>query len=137
VPRLLTILTATAILAAGCGSDEERNAQNQSSEKEATQLVVGGSLAADDVAQATMAVDSVDTACGLTDDQQGSDVPLDDAVATLQRLYRNNKDASIMSGLQQLTEPITVETLVKQTAKELRGCGKVAEATELEQVVKS
>jgi hypothetical protein len=134
VPRLLTILTLTAVLAAGCGSDDDRQAPGDSSAEEPTQLVVGGGLAADDVASATEARDSVDTACGLTENQQGSDIPLDDAIATLQRIYRNDSEASITNGMQ-LTEPISVKTLVKQVVAELEKCGKPAEAAELKKVL--
>lgn len=133
--RFLTILTITAALvAAGCGDDENRQPSNGSAETP-QQVNPGASrLAADDVAQVVEARDSVDTACGLAENQAGSEIPLDQAIATLERIYRNNPEGSITQGFQ-LTEPISTETLVEQIAKELEGCGKTAEATKLESVL--
>ena len=131
-----TLLLICAALAGGCGSSDSNSESQSSGDPESgTQSVQGGSLAADDVAQIFIAEDSIATNCGLTRDQQGSDVPLGDAIETLVSIYRSNPEGSVSSG--SVRELRNTKGIVEENAKVLRDCGKAAEAQRLEDALKS
>ena len=128
-----TLLLICAALAGGCGADGNTASQSSGDPESGTQNVQGGGLAAEDVAQLFMAEDSIATNCGLTENQQGSDIPLGDAITTIANVYRQNPKSNISSGsVRQLR---STADIVRDNAELLRDCGKTAEADRLESVL--
>jgi hypothetical protein len=134
--HLSLILTLALLAAAGCG-DSENSASQSSGDLESPKQnqQSAESVSADDTANVLQAQDSINTACGLTRDQQGSDVPLEDAIRTLQNVYRANPDGTFAAGVSYSAR--NMETIVEASAATLRKCGKTAEAGELASVLKS
>ena len=135
-PLTLT-LTALVLALAGCGTGSSNEASQSSRDSESPKMTEQSaeSVAADDVAQVLMAEDAINTACGLVENQQGSDIPLRDAIRTLQSVYRANPDGTFAAGVS--TSQRTMETIVEDGAQRLRGCGKQAEADQLASVLES
>ena len=108
------ILTSAALAFAGCGTS---------------------SVAADDVANVLEAQDAINTTCGLTENQGGSDIPLPEAIKTLQSVYESNPEGTFAAGVS--TNQRNMETIVEDNAGVLRKCGRRAEADELASVLRS
>lgn len=138
-PLVTIFITGLLALAAGCGSGENEESQSTrdpESPKQSEQSGEGpNALPAADVAEVLMAQDSVNTACGLTRDQQGSDIPLQNAIRTLQNIYRAGPEQQFSSGVSYSTR--NMGDIIEANADTLRKCGKTAEATELSSVLES
>ena len=101
----------------------------------ADQSQQGYGIAAADVDRVLEAQDAINTACGLTRDEEGSDIPLPEAIKTLQGIYRGDPEGVFQAGVS--TRPRNMRKVLQDNAATLRSCGKTAEATELASVVKS
>ena len=133
----MTLLLAVAALtAAGCGgssNEESQSSRDPESGSQSVQGSGGGILAAADVDVVLEAQDSITTACGLTQYEEGSDIPLPQAIRSLQSVYRQNPDGQFEAGVS--STPRSMESVVEDNAKILRDCGKAAEADRLASVL--
>jgi hypothetical protein len=130
VRRLPVILTIAALAAAGCGGGDDPGGASSDLERPDASFNSPEGVAASDTDKVLEAQDSITTNCGLTENQEGSDVPLEDAISTIQSIYRQNPEGIFAAGVS--TRPRSMETVLKDNAQILRDCGKTAEAAELE-----
>ena len=132
----MTLILTVAALAAGCGgssNEESQSSRDPESGMQSVQGSGGGVLAAADVDVVREAQDAITTACGLTRDEEGSDIPLPEAIRSLQSVYRQDPDAQFEAGVS--STPRNMETVLEDNATILRDCGKAAEADRLASVL--
>ena len=125
---VLVLVLALAVGLGGCGGGGGSLGSGQA-------IQAGGpTLASADVDQVLEAEDSVLTTCGAIQDQEGSDLPLREAVAILVRVYRaSGPEATFAGSYNNVTR--NLETVLRENAERLRGCGRVAEAAALEREI--
>ena len=133
----MTLILTVAALAAGCGTGssntESQNSRDPESGSQSVQGSGGAILAAADVDVVLEAQDAITTACGLTRDEEGSDIPLGEAIRSLQSVYRQDPRGQFEAGVS--STPRSMETVLEDNAKILRDCGKAAEADRLASVL--
>jgi hypothetical protein len=134
VRRLPVILTIAALAAAGCG-DDDPGASSADPERPGQAINSPKGVAATDTDRVLEAEDSINTNCNLAENQEGSDMPLEEAVTIIQDVYRQNPEGIFAAGVS--TRPRSMETVLKDNARRLRQCGKTAEADELESALES
>ena len=133
--RLPVILTIAALAAAGCGGDDDPGASSSDPERPGQSVNSPEGVAATDTDRVLEAEDSIATNCDLAENQEGSDMPLPEAVKIIQDIYRENPEGIFAAGVS--TRPRSMETVLKDNARRLRECGKTAEADELESALES
>jgi len=128
-PRtVLALLAALLVVAAGCGERSEGGGQggNQGGNSASFESPGGNAesssenIAAADVDRVLEAEESANTSCGLIRDQEGSDLPLDEAVATLIDVMRRQPEGVVAAGVQNRQRNMT--TIVQDVANTLRTC---------------
>jgi hypothetical protein len=106
-----------AVLLAGCGEASQGNleapggGQAESSSE---------NIAAADVDRVLEAQESAETACGLIENQEGSDLPLPEAVEILESVLRSNPEGVVVAGVNNVQRNMT--TIVTDVARTLESC---------------
>ena len=75
------------------------------------------------------AEDAINTRCGLVENQEGSDMPVGEAVKLIADIYRQNPEGLFNAGSS--TTSRNMETVVEDNVRKLRTCGASAEADRL------
>ncbi len=125
---LALVLTAlTVLLAAGCGSGASGNEDdNSGGNRRSFEAPSGGAesssenIAAADIDQVLEAEESANTSCGLIRDQEGSDMPLEEAVEILISVLRQQPDGTVAAGVQNRQRNMT--QIVIDVSNTLRTC---------------
>lgn len=135
---LILNLLAVAALAAGCGSGGgdtgEPNGPSVGAER-SSGSVQNETIAVADADRVLEAEDSINTRCGLAKDQEGSDMPVAEAIQIMAEVYRQNPEGLFNAGVTNTSR--NMETVVEDAVARLRGCGATAEADRLAGVLKS
>ncbi len=123
---LLTVL-CLALTAAACGdSGASGNSDQGGGNKRSFESPSGGAesssenIAAADLDQILEAEDSANTSCGLIENQEGSDMPLEEAVEILVMVLQRQPDGTIAAGVQNRQRNMT--QVVTDVANTLRTC---------------
>jgi hypothetical protein len=111
VPLLL------ALLLAGCGGNSRVDFESPSGEQAESS---SENIAATDVDQVLEAQESAQTACGLIENQEGSDMPLPEAVEILVTVLRSNPEGVVVAGVNNVQRNMT--KIVDDTARILETC---------------
>ena len=138
-PILIFVLVLmTALLVAGCGSgggdSGEPNGPAVGAER-SSGSVQNETIAVADADLVLEAEDSVNTRCGLVDDQEGSDMPVSEAIKLIADVYRQNPEGLFNAGSSSTSR--NMETVVEDNVRKLRECGATAEADRLAGVLRS
>ncbi len=129
MPRtvLALLLTVLVALGAGCGSgasgnDDEGGGGNRRSFESPSGGAESSSenIAAADLDQVLEAEESAQTQCGLIENQEGSDMPLEEAVEILIAVLQRQPDGTIAAGVQNRQRNMT--QVVTDVANTLRTC---------------
>jgi hypothetical protein len=136
---LILTLLAGAALAAGCGSGGggdtgEPNGPSVGAER-SSGSVQSETIAVADADRVLEAEDSINTRCGLVKDQEGSDMPIAEAIKIMGDVYRQNPEGLFNAGV--TTTSRNMETVVEDNIRRLRECGAEAEADRLAGVLES
>jgi len=136
-PVILSLL-AVAALAAGCGSgggDSGEPSGPSVGAERSSGSVQNETIAVADADRVLEAEDSINTRCGLVEDQEGSDMPVSEAIEIMAEVYRQNPEGLFNAGV--TTTSRNMETVVEDNVRRLRGCGATAEADRLAGVLDS
>ncbi len=112
--RRLVVLLILATLTAGCGN--VRDFEQPSGEAESS----SENIAAADVDRVLEAQESAQTACGLIENQEGSDMPLPEAVEILESVLRSNPEGVVVAGVNNVQRNMT--RIVVDVARTLETC---------------
>jgi len=119
-----------AALAAGCGGSPTGEDRTSGANVEGGgSSVQSDTIAATDVDQVLEAEDSINTRCGLVRDQEGSDMPVSEAVRILSAVMRENPQGVVSAGVS--TRSRNMVTIVEEAAGRLEGCGAGGDARPL------
>ena len=137
--RLVILISlAVAALAAGCGSgggdSGEPNGPSVGAER-SSGSVQNETIAVADADLVLEAEDSINTRCGLVKDQEGSDMPVSEAIKIMADIYRQNPEGLFNAGV--TTTSRNMEKVVEDNVARLRECGATAEADRLAGVLES
>jgi len=131
-------LLAVAALAAGCGSgggdSGEPNGPSVGAER-SSGSVQNETIAVADADRVLEAEDSINTRCGLVENQEGSDMPVSEAIQIMAEVYRDNPEGLFNAGVTNTSR--NMETVVEDNVRRLRECGATAEADRLAGVLGS
>jgi hypothetical protein len=134
----ILIFLALAALAAGCGSgggdSGEPNGPSVGAER-SSGSIQNETIAVADADRVLEAEDSINTRCGLVENQEGSDMPVAEAIKIMAEVYRDNPEGLFNAGV--TTTSRNMQTVVEENVARLRGCGATAEADRLAGVLKS
>jgi hypothetical protein len=134
----ILIFLAVAALAAGCGSgggdSGEPNGPSVGAER-SSGSIQNETIAVADADRVLEAEDSINTRCGLVENQEGSDMPVAEAIKIMAEVYRDNPEGLFNAGV--TTTSRNMQTVVEENVARLRGCGATAEADRLAGVLKS
>ncbi len=111
VPLLL------ALLLAGCGSQSMGDLESPSGEQAASS---SENIAAADVDRVLEAQESAETSCGLIENQEGSDMPLPEAIEILITVMRSNPEGVVVAGVNNVQRNMT--TIVTDVSRTLETC---------------
>ena len=136
---LTFLLLLGALVAAGCGSGGgdtgEPNGPQVGAERSSMSEQSAETVSAADVDRVLEAEDSINTRCRLATNQEGSDIPVSEAIQILADVYRISPDGVFAAGVS--TQPRNMEVIIRDNAAKLRDCGAGAEAERLERVVEA
>jgi hypothetical protein len=137
--HLITLLTLVPLLAAGataCGSsnDERQSGVKAQAESRGQAEQSAEGLPAADLERVVEAEDRVNALCHLAGDEAGADLPITEAIRIFRDVYRMYPDATYARP--EDAQPRNMKRVVVDNVRRLRHCGKAAEATELERVLK-
>ena len=114
--RSLVLLLLAALLA-GCGGTSQGNLEQPGGEQAESS---SENIAAADVDQVLEAQESAETACGLIENQEGSDMPLPEAIEILTTVLRANPEGVVVAGVNNVQRNMT--TIVEDVASTLETC---------------
>lgn len=132
-----TLGTAVALCAAltlaACGNDDPT--AQPADQENAKQSVIGAeSVPSTDIADIARAQETIQITCGVGQPGMEPVVDLPTAVRTIVRVTKDRPEGRYAEG--DSTVMRNMKQVAEDNAKTLRGCGKTAEAAELENVVK-
>jgi hypothetical protein len=124
-----------AALAVGCGGSPTGDDQGGGGnlENPSGSGVQSDTIAATDVDQVLEAEESINTRCGLIRDQEGSDMPVPEAVRILRSVLLENPEGVVSAGVS--TRSRNMVTIVEEAAARLESCGGTGEARPLRQAL--
>ena len=137
---LTTSLTLLALLLAACGGGGSGDTGNPNgpgvgSERSSMSTESAETVSAADTDRVLEAEDAINTRCRLVENQEGSDIPVSEAIQIMAEVYRENPEGVFAAGVS--TKPRTMGTIIQENVAKLRDCGAPAEAKRLEQVLQS
>ena len=137
---LLILIALVALLAAGCGGSGsgdtgEPTGPGSGSERSSNATQSPESVSAADTDLVLEAEDSVNARCGLTEDQEGSDMPVSEAIQIFTAVYTRNPEGIFAAGVS--TQPRNMEVIVEDNVRKLRKCGATAEADRLAEALEA
>ena len=115
--RRVLALAFLAILLAGCGGTSQGNLEQPGGEQAESS---SENIAAADVDRVLEAQESAETACGLIENQEGSDMPLPEAVEILTTVLRENPRGVVVAGVSNIQRNMT--KIVSDVAATLETC---------------
>ena len=138
--RTLTLILAlaAALVIAGCGSaggdSGEPNGPAVGAERSSGSFQ-NETIAVADADRVLEAEDSINTRCRLAEDQEGSDMPVEEAIRIMAEVYRANPEGLFNAGVTNTSR--NMETVVEDNVAKLRTCGASAEADRLARVLEA
>lgn len=120
------LLTATALLAAGCGNSDEEKKNAASG---------GNELATNDSARVLQAKRAIDARCGGEGDSTTTPSDVAAAVATLVDITKTLPGRVYETG--NVDRALEMTTVANETSQQLKACGLTAEAAKLAAAAKS
>ncbi len=134
----ILIFLAVAALAAGCGSGGgdtgEPNGPSVGAER-SSGSIQNETIAVADADRVLEAEDSINTRCKLVENQEGSDMPVSEAIQIMAEVYRDNPKGLFNAGVTNTSR--NMETVVEDNVEKLRKCGATAEADRLAGILES
>jgi hypothetical protein len=135
---ILICALVVALVIAGCGSgggdSGEPNGPSVGAER-SSGSTQNETIAVADADRVLEAEDSINTRCRLTENQEGSDMPIGEAIQIMAEVYRQNPEGLFNAGV--TTTSRNMETVVEDNVRKLRDCGATAEADRLAGVLES
>ncbi len=134
---LITVLIA-ALVIAGCGSgggDSGEPAGPSVGAERSSGSIQNETIAVADADRVLEAEDAFNTRCKLDANQEGSDMPLPEAIEIMQEVYEDNPEGLFNAGV--TTTSRNMETVLEDNVAKLRKCGATAEADRLAGVLES
>ena len=136
---ILSLLTLLALAAAGCGGGGgdtgDPNGPAVGSERSSQSQQSAESVSATDTDRVLEAEDAINTRCRLVANQEGSDMPVAEAIRTMADVYRQNPEGVFAAGVS--TKPRNMEIIIRENAAKLRDCGDPADADRLLRVIEA
>ena len=129
---ILLFLTS-ALLVAGCGGGNSNGPGNGAERSGGS--VQSETIAVTDADLVLEAEDAINTRCGLVENQEGSDMPVAEAIQLIADVYRENPEGLFNAGSS--TTSRNMQTVVEDNVRKLRDCGAGAEADRLAGVLRS
>ena len=111
--RALVPLILAALLA-GCGARDFESPSGGQAESSSE------NIAATDVDRVLEAQESAETSCGLIENQEGSDMPLPEAIEILTTVLRSNPEGVVVAGVNNVQRNMT--RIVSDVARTLETC---------------
>ena len=137
---LSTSLTLLALLLSACGGSGggdtgDPNGPAVGSERSSQSVQSAESVSAADTDQVLEAEDAINTRCRLVENQEGSDMPVSEAIRIMAEVYKLNPEGVFAAGVS--TKPRTMRTIIEENAAKLRDCGDPSDADKLERVLEA
>ncbi len=138
--RLLVLIfvLVAALVVAGCGSgggDSGEPGGPSVGAERSSGSIQNETIAVADADRVLEAEDSINTRCRLAMDQEGSDMPVAEAIKIMTEVYRDNPEGLFNAGVTNTSR--NMETVVEDNVEKLRKCGASAEAERLAGVLGS